>query len=73
MVPVDSQSTQTEVQLSLDKCTETESPPTGVSASTQTIVVDNNADENDDDDNVTGVLCQNLPVIECSFDTLPSR
>merc|ERR1712242_20775 len=57
--------------LFLDKCNETESPPTGVSASTQTIVVDNNADENDDDDVVSnlGYFGHNERIFQCEEKT----
>ena len=69
-VSFDSQSTQTEVQLPQDNCTQAESPPT--STSTQTVEADDNADENHDEDDVmTGGPCLNLPAKECSLDTLP--
>ena len=71
-VSVDSQSTQTEVQLFRDNFTQAESP-TYVNTSTQTVEVEDSGIENHNQDDVTGVLCQNLPETECSIDTLPSR
>ena len=46
MVSVDSQSTQTEVQILLDNWTQVESPTTDASTSTQIDGVDDNTDEN---------------------------
>merc|ERR1719391_350987 len=72
-VSVDSQSTQTDVQLFRDNFTQAESPPTCVNTSTQTVEVEDSGIESHNQDDVTGVLCQSLPETECSIDTLPSR